>query len=221
MPETKCANTKENYDFLLKQTAIKKITEQGKARNLLLQGFQRHAKNVAINYSHIEKLIGNISDASEIVLPDEVQKEIYFADTGTHIIPSLFKKLLTNISLAFIFRPGSIDDLQNFVKWAFQHKASYAIRGAGTWPFGGAVPLHNDILLDLSYLDFVKLNPEAKTLTFSAGLIFPNARKYLLQHGFALTQEISNAGSCTICGWLATGGLGIGIYKYEIGRAHV
>ena len=207
-------SSNENYYFLSQQTASKKVSEQRRAKKLLLKGFQTNSKNGEIRYSRIDELINKLSDATEIFLPDENQQEIYFADTGTHAVPPLFKKFLANISLSFIIRPGCIGDLQKFVEWAFQNKANYTIRGAGTWPFGGAVPLNDDILLDISYLDFMNFNPEKETLTIAAGVLFPNARKYLLQHGYALTQEISNAGSGTICGWIATGGIGIGSYKY-------
>ncbi len=204
----------ENYNFLSQQTALKKVSEQRKAKKLLIKVFHVKSEKGEVRYSKIDELINKLSDATEIFLPDENQQEIYFADTGTHAVPSLFKKFLANISSFFIIRPGCIGDLQKFVEWAFQNKANYTIRGAGTWPFGGAVPLNDDILLDISYLDFLNFNPEKETLTIAAGVLFPNARKFLLQQGYALTQEISNAGSGTICGWIATGGIGIGSYKY-------
>lgn len=39
-------------------------------------------------------------------------------------------------------------------------------------------------------------------------------RRYLRDNGFALRQQITNPNSGTICGWVVTGGLGIGAYKY-------
>src|SRR4030042_828098 len=38
-------------------------------------------------------------------------------------------------------------------------------------------------------------------------------RKFLRDHGYGLLQDITNPHSGTICGWIATGGLGIGAFK--------
>ncbi|RMD96389.1 MAG: FAD-binding oxidoreductase, partial [Calditrichaeota bacterium] len=90
----------------------------------------------------------------------------------------------------------------------------YTLRGAGTWPFGGAIPLNREVILDLSYLDFFRLDADRAELTVGPGVIFAKVRKALREKGFALRQEITNPHSGTICGWIATGGLGLGAYKY-------
>jgi len=202
-------------DMLIwKQTAHKRVAAQRHAKTLLFKKTIDASIPVFINLPEFEQLQTQLSAASEIFLPNAVQQEIYSADTGTHIVPSLFKKLLLKTSLAFIFRPGSVTDLQYFVKWAYANKIKYTIRGAGTWPFGGCVPQNGDVVVDLSYLDLIQLNSEEESLTIGAGVVFTNARKYLKKHGFALRQEITNASSGSIIGWIATGGLGLGSYKY-------
>ncbi|MCP5052436.1 MAG: FAD-binding oxidoreductase, partial [bacterium] len=143
-----------------------------------------------------------------------VQKIIYSADTGTHIVPDIFKKRLLNINLCAVVRPGTIKDACLFVKWAHKNETRYTIRGAATWPFGGAVPLNGEIVLDLSCLDFKQLDTENEIFVFGAGVIFPDARDYLKQQDFLLLQEITNPYSGTITGWIATGGYGLGSYKY-------
>ena len=91
-------SSNRNYNFLSQQTALKKVSEQHRAKQLLLKGFQTNSKNDEIRYSKIDELIDKLSDATEIFLPDENQQEIYFADTGTHAVPPLFKNILANIS---------------------------------------------------------------------------------------------------------------------------
>ncbi|MCP4367896.1 MAG: FAD-dependent oxidoreductase, partial [Deltaproteobacteria bacterium] len=135
-------------------------------------------------------------------------------DTGTHIIPGIIKKLFAKIGAAFVVRTGNINDVVAFVKWAKKNNETYTIRGAGTWPFGGAVPLNDDIILDLSYLGFHKLFCETDSLAFGAGFLFPDARDYLQEQGYTLKQEITNPNSGTLAGWIVTGGLGLGSYKY-------
>lgn len=214
MEITRNAKYIEKFDFILNQSAAVKVAQQRNAKKLLFEGFQLNPDRQNVQYSKLDQLTEKLSESTNLFLPNAVQKEIYCADTGTHIVPEIFKKILTNIKLSFIIQPGSIKDLTVFVEWANEHKANYTVRGAGTWPFGGVVPLDGDIVLDLSLIDFMDFDAEEKTMLLGAGVVFPNARKFLKQYGFTLKQEISNNGSGTICGWIATGGLGIGSYKY-------
>ncbi|MEE4310989.1 MAG: glutamate synthase-related protein [candidate division KSB1 bacterium] len=203
----------DQVDFLNTASAGERVKEQREARDLLFEEFD-------FNHSQINKpseyneLLDSLSAATQIIVPDAVQQEIYHADTGTHIIPSVFKNILAKIKSSFIIRPGSITDLQTFIKWASKKRVNYTIRGAGTWPFGGCVPLNGDVIVDLSLLDFMSLDADRGALTIGAGVLFPDARNYLRKRGFALRQETTNRNSGTIAGWIATGGIGLGTYKY-------
>lgn len=200
--------------FLLTQNSAEKVNLQQKARRLLLDDINESSDNDNLFSARIKSLRSNLTSASEIFVPDDVQKKIFYNDSGSHIIPGFIKNILFRIKASFVVRAGSINDVVAFVKWTRKYNISYTIRGAGTWPFGGAVPLDNDIILDLSYLDFKELYAEQATLVFGAGLLFPDARKYLQKNGFALKQGITNSFSGTLAGWMATGGLGLGSYKY-------
>ncbi|KAA3614970.1 MAG: FAD-binding protein [Calditrichaeota bacterium] len=200
--------------FLQNQSAADRIAKQGKARGLLLDEHFLQKQQETVQTSKMKKLVELLSAASQVFLPDAVQKQVYQNDSGTHIIPGFIKKLFTKISLAFVVRPGTIDDVSRFVKWANDHNQNYTIRGAGTWPFGGAVPLNDDIVLDLSHLTFHKLFSETDTLAFGAGFLFPDARDFLKEQDYTLKQEITNPNSGTLAGWIVTGGLGLGSFKY-------
>ncbi|MCB0284363.1 MAG: FAD-binding protein, partial [Calditrichaeota bacterium] len=193
---------------LLNQNASGRVNNQQKARKLLFE------KITPQDHGKIKELKAELSAASEVFVPDEWHKNIYHNDTGTHIIPSVFKKWLTRIKSAFVVRTGSIDDVSAFVKWANKTNMSFTIRGAGSWPFGGSIPIDNDVILDLSYLNFQKLYKDEGLLAFGAGLLFPEAREYLKKNNCTLRQEITNPHSGTIAGWIVTGGLGLGSYKY-------
>ena len=177
-------------DFLLSQTTDKRVREQRKAKDLLFKKIAANEKPKSDYYLIIDELKAKLSSASEIFIPDSPQNVIYSGDTGTHLLPSLFKKFLANIKLSFIFRPGNIKDLQAFVEYTYTNRIHYTIRGSGTWPFGGCVPMNNDVIVDLSNLDFKQIDIKQKTITVGAGVIFPDARKYLRQHGHVLRQEI-------------------------------
>lgn len=208
---------KEFESFLLAQSADKQhqVREQQKARELLLDGRgSSEGTRPQAHTARLRQLAELLSRVSSVIYPEEVQKTIYSADTGTHMLPEMLKTLLLNIRMDAIVRPGSIEDTRRFVQWAHEQDVRYSIRGAATWPFGGCVPLNGDIILDLSYLDFMRLDSEDAVFTFGAGVIFPDARGYLKQREFSLLQEVTNPYSGTITGWIATGGYGLGSFKY-------
>ena len=198
--------------FLENQSAAATVREQQKARELLL-GQSRLGKAEFRN-KYRNELNALLSDASELFWPEGVQKEIYGNDSGTHILPGFIKKMFTRIRVNGVVRPGTLNDACAFVKWALENGQTYTVRGAGTWPFGGAVPLHDDWVLDLSCLNFLHLDAKNGLLGFGAGALFPQIREFLKSSGFALRQEITNPNSGTLAGWIVTGGQGLGSYKY-------
>ncbi|MGH7492723.1 MAG: FAD-binding protein, partial [bacterium] len=205
------------FDFLLQSSNAPRVAEQRRARQLLFRGFsalQNETSAPALNESEVIELRKLLSAESEIFVPDEVQREIYGNDTGTAMVPRLFKKLLVDVRFSFIVRPVTIADAQRFVEWAYRHKVHYTIRGAGTWPFGGCVPLEGAKILDLSYLDFIEVQAAEQMITVGPGVLFPTLRKILSEYSLALRQDITNPNSGRLCGWIVTGGLGLGAYKY-------
>ena len=204
------------FDFLFHQSAENRTTSQQAAIDLLFEKFpEAKAEDSSLASDSVyQKLKPLLSNATMVFSLSDVQKEIYSSDTGTAVVPGGLKKALLKIKCRFVVRPGSLEDLKAFVAFAHRGKVHYTIRGAGSWPFGGAIPLNNEIVLDLSYLDFYDLNAENSSLILGPGVLFADLRKYLKTEGFALRQEITNPNSGTVCGWVVTGGLGIGAYKY-------
>ncbi|MBN2008964.1 FAD-binding protein [candidate division KSB1 bacterium] len=199
------------FSSLIERKNTHRFHHQQRARELLFD----QSKSELDDYPRgIVALTERLSDGSDVFQANPVQQIIYEADTGTHIIPPLFKLLLTSFEASAIIRPGSIHDLCTVIEWANRLCISYTIRGAGTWPFGGAVPSRPDVVIDTSALDFMEINQDASTLILGAGALFPDVREHLRRNGFRLRQEITNTASGTVCGWIATGGLGLGTYKY-------
>jgi len=201
-------------NYLQSETVLERVREQQKARQLLFAGQTGLPTATTSWKENIESLQERLSPASEVFVPEQVQERVYSADTGTNIIPKIFKNLFINNRLSFVARPGSLEDLTRFVQWTSEQNQKFTVRGTGTWPFGGAVPLNGDAVLDLSYLNFMRLFPEEELLPIGPGVTFKQAREYLKKQRFALRQEITNPGSGTIAGWIATGGLGLGSFKY-------
>jgi len=201
------------FEFIKKETAETKVKEQNRAKDLLFEPIRIKTGSQSQD-SLFNDLCEILSESSSLLNLTPVQNDIFHSDSGTAFVPMGIKKALLSIKSRFVVRPGNFQDLQNFVKYAYQNKIQYTLRGAGTWPFGGSIPMNNDVILDISYLDFFNLHRVTRHLTVAAGVIFANARQFLRDQGFSLRQDITNPHSGTICGWIATGGIGIGAYKY-------
>lgn len=207
----------EKFSFLFAASAESKVKSQQKSLNLLLENYRKadQSRTAGVQSDPIyQKLRPLLGEASLIFDLTPVQKEVYHSDSGTAAVPAGLKKALVNVKSRFAVRPGNLEDLRAFVKFAHEEKIKFTIRASGTWPFGGSIPVNNDIILDISHLDFYELDEKAQQLVVGPGVLFANMRKFLRENGFALRQEITNPNSGTICGWVATGGLGIGAYKY-------
>ena len=188
------------YESLLNSSNRDRVAFQNRAHELLFQGFDtlsagRHATAEAD--PKIVQLRQQLDDATEIFVPNEVQKEIYGNDTGTALVPRLFRRLLVEVRFSFVVRPVTIEDARRFMEWAYQNRIHYTIRGAGTWPLGGCLPLEGARILDLSYLDFVDIDEAAQIITVGPGVVFSTLRKLLKERGLALRQDITNPNSGT------------------------
>ncbi|MGH1365119.1 MAG: glutamate synthase-related protein [Calditrichia bacterium] len=202
-------------EFLKDSSAAKRVASQQNAIELLLENYKRTDVNEQLSGDAAYKeLRSKLSEATAIFTLTAVQKEIYHSDSGTAVVPTFLKNRLLNLHCRFVVRPGTLEDLQLFVAYAHSEKIRYTVRGSGSWPFGGSIPMNNEIVVDLSYLDFHQLDTESATLTIGAGAVFSKMRTALKKDGYALKQEITNPHSGTICGWIVTGGLGLGTYKY-------
>jgi hypothetical protein len=112
-------------EFLLNQTNLKRATEQRHARTLLFKGIASSSNQKEQQFPQTKNLLDQSSEATDVFFLEPVQQEIYSADTGTHIMPEIFKNLLADIKLAFVIRPGCVEDLRRFVTWAGENRCNY------------------------------------------------------------------------------------------------
>lgn len=201
------------FAFLHEADNSQRLRSQQQARDLLFAASgEENAK--AEPDSQIRNLAEVLAAPEAVLGLTELQREIYETDTGSAFVPPGIKKLLLKVQARLVARPATLEQLRKIVAYAGARNLHYTIRGLGTWPFGGAVPLNNELLIDLSYLDFHRLYPQAAALVAGPGAIVAKLREALLDSGFALGTEITNPNSGTLCGWIATGGWGLGAYKY-------
>ena len=84
-------------------------------------------------------------------------------------------------------------------------------RGRGTAGYGGAVPSHGGLVLDLTRMTgLVAVDAATLTATVCAGAVWKDLEAALKERGLALRLYPTSAPSSTVGGWLAQGGAGIG-----------
>jgi glycolate oxidase len=98
----------------------------------------------------------------------------------------------------------------------FAAKAGVPIvpRGAATWGFGGAVPVNGGIVFDLQGLSGIQVDRDTMTVTAGAGAIWRDVADLARRRGFMLPAYPTSAPGSTVGGWINTGGVGVGAYKY-------
>ena len=206
---------------LFEDSAAERVASQARSVRLLYEmTLPGQGEQIPGDEDH-RALTDLLSDASVVFRPDAVQREIYTSDSGTPAIPSFIRRSLVNLDTRLVVRPGTLADLHAFVGWVREHDRPWCLRGAGTWPFGGAVPVNGEMVLDLTHLDGIHPAADGETVLVGPGALVADIRQTLRERGLALKQEITNPHSGTLCGWIATGGLGLGAYKYGPVRCSV
>ncbi len=113
-----------------------------------------------------------------------------------------------------VVRPRNVDHVRRVVRFAAKAGVPVVPRGAATWGFGGAVPVNGGIVFDLQGLSNIKVDRDTMTVTAGAGAIWRDVADMARRRGFMLPTYPSSAPGSTVGGWVNTGGVGVGSYKY-------
>jgi len=119
-----------------------------------------------------------------------------------------FTAWLTRARPDLVFLPLSGAEVEVAFAWARDHGVPVTIRGAASGALGGAVPNDGGLVLDLSRLDHVDVNPEDDVCVIGGGARFRAIHRRLAEHGLALPVYSSNLGG-TFAGWLVSGASGL------------
>ncbi len=142
--------------------------------------------------------------------PDKFE---YYRNDLNVDLPPLIRDLFLRSLPDLVLQPSTEEDLLKIFHFATQHKIPLTVRGAGTWGYGGAVPTHGGIVIDLSRMDTIEIDPQTMSLTVGPGARFADIHTKLASHGLTLLTMTSGKGG-TLAGWIATGGMGFGTYHY-------
>ena len=102
---------------------------------------------------------------------------------------------------ALIARCLSADDVSQSVLFARKHQLQIAVKGGGHNSAGNAV-CDDGMVIDLSLMQNVEVNPEKRTAKVDGGCLLGNADKATQAHGLAVSAGIvshTGVGGLTSC----------------------
>ncbi|NWG01509.1 MAG: FAD-binding protein [Syntrophaceae bacterium] len=144
---------------------------------------------------------------------DDPEKLEYYRTDLNVDLPPLIRDLMLKSLPDLLFQPTHEEHLLELFAFAREQKIPLTLRGAGTWGYGGAVPTHGGILIDLSLMSTIEVHPESLQLTVGPGARFLDIQRELDRYGLQLSTITSGKGG-TLIGWIATGGMGIGTFRH-------
>jgi glycolate oxidase len=158
-------------------------------------------------YNKIKDIVG------EDHITDSDFEKIFYSRDVAPLPPDLQDNLGTIPDI--IVRPRNTEEVAEIVKIAASSKTPIVPRGGASWWLGGCVPYKGGIVLDLTSLNKnIEIDENALTVTVDCGVPWKEVEDILERKSYFLGSRPGSAASATIGGWLSTGGVGLGAYKY-------
>lgn len=112
-------------------------------------------------------------------------------------------------------------DIAKTLEIASQFKVPITPRGAGTGCAGGCVPVRGSIVLDLSKIDFIEIQPAERVAHVGAGAITAQVDAQAAKHGLMYAPDPSSHKFSTIGGNISCNAGGLRAAKYGNTRENV
>lgn len=123
---------------------------------------------------------------------------------------------------AAVVHAESVEDVQQLMRLATEHRFPVVPRGAGTGVSGGANALPGCVMLCTSRMDrILQINPEDGTAVVEAGVINADLNEAVAPHGLMYAPDPASYRSSTIGGNVATNAGGLRCAKYGVTRDSV
>ncbi len=131
-------------------------------------------------------------------------------------VPEILRSTLFDTMPDVVVQPFSVPAVQAILRYAASKKIPVVVRGAGSSPFGGSMPVKGGIVLDMNTLNnVIRFNPDRKTVKVEAGIRWADLDWFLEKKGMSVRSYPSSRFS-TVGGWIACGGIGVG--SVSVGR---
>jgi glycolate oxidase len=114
-----------------------------------------------------------------------------------------------------VVRPESSKEVSEIIKLAVKERVPIVPRGGASWGYGGAMPCEGGIVLDMTTMNkIVRMDTDNLEVEVEAGATWKQVHDEALKAGMLIGYYPSSAPAATIAGWIGTGGIGVGTYKY-------
>ena len=151
----------------------------------------------------LQKLLGNGK-----VLTDDLDVMYYSYDS------SFLTKLEPAAPVAVVM-PGSTEEVQKVMRFAYEHGIEVIPRGAGTGETGGCVSLHGGIVLDLSTWDeIIEVDAANMQVVVAPGVIHARLNEELARYNLFFPPDPGSSLMCTVGGMVANNASGLRAVKY-------
>jgi FAD/FMN-containing dehydrogenase/NAD-dependent dihydropyrimidine dehydrogenase PreA subunit len=148
----------------------------------------------------------NIADLR--VLSAQGAKFLYSRDQAD--VPDLMKAAMFDSMPDVVAQPFSMGAIQGVMGFAAANQVPVIVRGAGSSPFGGSMPVKGGIVLDMNTMDRVlEFDAASSTVKVQAGIRWADLEWFLESKELCVRSSPSSRFS-TVGGWVAAGGIGIG-----------
>jgi FAD/FMN-containing dehydrogenase len=138
-------------------------------------------------------------------------------DSGLHYGRD-WTRLHTPNPLAVVL-PGTVEQVQQLVRYANEHRLALVPSGGRTGLSGGAVACQGEIVVSLERMNhIVHFDPTDRSVTCQAGVVTEAVQNFARDHGLYYPVDFASRGSSQIGGNIATNAGGIKVIRYGLTR---
>jgi glycolate oxidase len=172
-------------------------------------------------YKNTEELYNKVINITgkDRVRIDPFERRMYSHDLAS--LPKIMElgyKMMPDL----VVKPKSATEIAEIVKIAAEEGIPIVARGGASWGLGGAMPVAGGIVLDLTRMNrILDYDYDNHIVTVETGITWKMLYDTLLRKGYIIGSYPSSAMAATVGGWINTGGVGVGTYKYGSAMDHV
>jgi glycolate oxidase len=178
---------------------------------------QTHQNEKVTRNENLTKYDAIYKKAVEILDENRVNKNEFERRLYSHDVAALPKMIEFGFKITpdLVIRPKSAKEISEIIKLAQKDNVPIIPRGGASWGLGGVVPVSGGIVLDMTNMNrILEIDEDNLSVTVEAGLSWKLLYDSLMRKGYLLGAYPSSAYAASIGGWINTGGVGIGTYKY-------
>jgi FAD/FMN-containing dehydrogenase len=115
--------------------------------------------------------------------------------------------------------PGTVEQVQQLVRYANEHRLALVPSGGRTGLSGAAVACRGEIVVSLERLNrILDFDPVDRSVTCQAGVVTETLQNFARDHGLSYPVDFAARGSSQIGGNIATNAGGIKVIRYGLTR---